>query len=358
MRYLTILFSTLCLGYSVFASDIQIVGQRHITIKKSTPHLPAARLYNAPSSMNTITLMNLKLSDRAKDVMVNKARKVRLTPFLVSGDQKKSAVQLGMNGVPPSNQGYHGTCATFANVAAIDALLGKGNYISSLCSLQLGSYLEKNGYSVGGWEGSFGRVVLSQIDKFGVISINNQKKYSCGGEMEYPEFASQPNSQMSLSDFHAISESLEQKQITWTPILDISQFVMQEVDENHLLKQVKDALSNGDRVTFGVLLIHINKGIAGAVGKHHVQNDSWVLTNQMIQDLESGNEFEYGAHEMIITGYDDVATVIDENGQVHQGLLTLRNSWGSSIGNQGDFYMSYDYFKTLAIEAQRIRSLS
>jgi C1A family cysteine protease len=61
---------------------------------------------------------------------------------------------------------------------------------------------------------------------------------------------------------------------------------------------------------------------------------------------------------MIITGYDNNATAIDTQGRVHKGLLTLRNSWGNKVGDQGDFYMSYDYFKALALEVQRIRSFN
>ena len=60
---------------------------------------------------------------------------------------------------------------------------------------------------------------------------------------------------------------------------------------------------------------------------------------------------------MVITGYDDDAIAKDSAGQEHQGLLTLRNSWGANAGNHGDFYMSYDYFKLLVVEAQRIRTI-
>ena len=60
---------------------------------------------------------------------------------------------------------------------------------------------------------------------------------------------------------------------------------------------------------------------------------------------------------MIITGYDDDAIATDEKGQTYKGLLTLRNSWGKNAGDAGNFYMSYDYFKRLGVEVQRIRQL-
>jgi len=33
----------------------------------------------------------------------------------------------------------------------------------------------------------------------------------------------------------------------------------------------------------------------------------------------------------------------------------LRNSWSDQVGDQGDFYMSYTYFKAFLMEAQHIR---
>jgi aminopeptidase C len=126
------------------------------------------------------------------------------------------------------------------------------------------------------------------------------------------------------------------------------------VNPNSTLQQTKSALDAGDRLTFGVLLFSTNKGTVGAVGKHNATNDSWVLSDDIIEDIK--NQGDFGGHEMIITGYDDTAVAIDNAGKTHTGLLTLRNSWGPNIADQGNFYMSYDYFKALIIELQRIRT--
>ena len=99
-----------------------------------------------------------------------------------------------------------------------------------------------------------------------------------------------------------------------------------------------------------------DQGVVGAVGKHTAANDTWVLTEKMAQDLAAGADL--AGHEMVITGYDDTAQAIDDTGVSHYGLFTLRNSWGPGIGDEGDFYMSYDYVKALIIEAQRIRDVS
>lgn len=89
----------------------------------------------------------------------------------------------------------------------------------------------------------------------------------------------------------------------------------------------------------------------GAVGKHNtwIYKDTWLLTPEILNGLENTKS----VHEMIIAGYDDNAVGVDDRGINHKGLLILRNSWGTSVGDWGEFYMSYDYFKLLAFDVTR-----
>ena len=103
------------------------------------------------------------------------------------------------------------------------------------------------------------------------------------------------------------------------------------------------------------LLLDFDLGMMGAVGTRNSDFDTWVLTPEIARDIYLRPKF--GGHEMIITGYDDEAVATDDQGRKHKGLFTLRNSWGDKIGDKGNFYMSYDYFKVLVIEAQRIRTM-
>ncbi len=243
----------------------------------------------------------------------------------------------------------------FANTAAIDAALNRGDYISQLCQLELGQYLEQLGYNPSGWDGSIGPVVLSQMQAFGVVSKKTQHEYGCGGLTDYPTHNERPETNISLTDYHQISEPLLEDALAWSPLLDIYQVFLDQANPEQTLLSVKQALKNGDRLTIGVLLFGPQYGVAGAVAKHHTQNDTWVLAPEMLEMLFGWSVF--GGHAMIITGYDDDAIAIDQDNHEHRGLLTLRNSWGKHVGHHGDFYMSYDYFKTLAFEVQRIRSL-
>ena len=348
------------------AQDIRIAG----TISKNVKE-PIIRsiskgyqnTYKSPSAKTQeIKLLKIVLSDKARQVLAVNANNAILhtnqfkTSASVMATKLPSSVQLRMNQVPVLNQGRHGSCATFAVTAAIDAVLNKGAFLSELCQLQVGSYLAKNGYAPGGWNGSFGRQVLSQMDSFGVVSKEQEALHGCGGLVQYPTNDADPESSMSLEEFHQISEPLDQNNVAWWPILDVFHAITTRLDTNTTLTDVKASLVEGDRVMFGVLLLDFDLGTMGAVGTKNSTYDSWILTTEIARDVLLRPSF--GGHAMLITGYDDNAVAIDDKGREYKGLLTLRNSWGENIGDHGDFYMSYDYFKLLVLEAQQIHSMN
>lgn len=350
MKLVSLLFLALVVT-SASAKDIELVG--HITQPIKQPQTRSASAVHKPAPV--ITLLKMQLSEKARHVIINRGQMAIPPVIALSNDAGAFNVQLGMNNVPVLNQGSHGTCATFANTAAISAALNKDDYVSQLCLLQLGRYLENSAYSPSGWDGSLGRTVLSQIDMFGIVSKQRQMASGCAGLTNYPIEGSDPDTAMSIDDYHLISEPLPQDEVVWSPVLDIFQAVLDTTDTARTMYDIKQALRSGDRVTFGVLLADFQIGTAGAVGTFHVKNDTWVFTQEILMDLLSGGDV--AGHEMIITGYDDTAIAVDADGNKHMGLFTLRNSWGDAIGDKGDFYMSYDYLKILIIEAQRIRQL-
>ena len=335
----------------VMAQDVKVVGTVDQTLNNST-------LVKAKTNVvKHITLLKIALSDKALQKVVSRVDSALKHDASLSVGPTKS-VQLGMGSVPVLDQGSFGSCVTFADTAAVDAVLNKGDYISQLCQLQLGRYLENNGYNPSGWEGSLGGVVLNQMSAFGIVSKDQQVANGCGGVTEYPVNRNDPipGTEMSLIDYHQLSEPMDYNVVSWSSVLDIYQVFADQTNLSTTLIEVKAVLNAGDRLTFGVLLPSVNKGTAGAVGKHNATNDSWVLTPEIVKDMQNDNDMP--GHEMVITGYDDNAVAIDDHGRTHRGLLSLRNSWGASIGDKGNFYMSYDYFKTLVIEVQRVRNLA
>ncbi|MDI9818055.1 MULTISPECIES: C1 family peptidase [unclassified Legionella] len=355
------LFSMVVSG-SLAAQDVKIVG----TISK-TAKIPAAQVsrINAPQStadvIKQIKFLNIQLPAKAKQALADKAKNAlaHTKQFALDASaltrKYPAKVELGMNNVPVLDQGMHGTCVTFANTAAIDAALNKGDYISQLCQLELGRYLENNGYAASGWDGSWGRTVLNQMELFGIVNKEQQAEQNCGGISNYPaDERETPDAQMTPEEYRQLSENMGEE-VLWSPVLDVYQALSERVDTNKTINEIKAALNSGDRLTFGVLLLDFDLGFMGAVGSNKSTFDTWVLTPEIARDVYLRPEF--GGHEMIITGYDDNAVAIDDQGREHRGLLTLRNSWGNQVGDRGNFYMSYDYFKLLVLEVQRIRGM-
>lgn len=329
------------------AQDVKIIGTLEHTIKSPQHHL-----ISQPS--RSIKLLKVELTKPAEDALTKRtslltSKKGHLRPT----NNYPSKVDLGMNNVPVFDQGNYGTCVTFASTAAVDAALGQGDYVSQLCQLQLGNYLEANGYTSSGWDGSLGRYILSLMETYGVVSKEEQSAVGCGGLTQYPQGGRIPSSYVSPEEYHNMSETINSR-ISWSPILDVFTS-MDRIDTNQTVDDIKKALIEKDRVTFGILLLDFDLGMMGAVGSHNSSFDSWVLTPEIARDIYLRPAF--GGHEMVITGYDDNAVAVDEKGNKHKGLFTLRNSWGDKLGDKGNFYMSYDYFKVLVIEAQRIRTM-
>lgn len=91
-----------------------------------------------------------------------------------------------MNGVPILDQGEYPTCVTFAVTAALNAAIGRGDYISQLCLLKLGHSLSQFTYTGNPWDGSFAEVILSMIRDYGILSKDSQIQGLCGAIKEYP----------------------------------------------------------------------------------------------------------------------------------------------------------------------------
>lgn len=349
-------FFFILISTGVMADNVKIVGTIDQTIV-ATNHSPRI---NAESSVKHISLLKVELAETTKKQLKNSLdNPLKQAKQRFSRDSLANKIQLGMGNVPVLDQGRHATCMTFAVTAAIDAALNNGNNISQLCLLQLGNFLEQNAHIPSGWEGSSFPAVLDEITIFGVINKQQQRAYGCGGLKEYSnQDSNTPSTEMSPQEYHQLSTSLSKK-IGWSSLID--QYSRKDnTSFNKKIMDIKTSLNAKDRVAFGVILVDINLGTVGAVGKFHVANDSWLLSAQIEKDtldfLDGTNPgLQLGLHAMIITGYDDNAVAFDDQGAEHQGLFTLRNSWGKDAGDHGDYYMSYDYFASFAMDAQRIR---
>lgn len=337
----------------VFA--VSIIG----TINQSLKLLPNQPSINDGSPSPTykiIQLLKIKMSEEEKKRLAKRADDAlkHINQFAIPTNSNNldlsKKVQLGMNKVPVLDQGRHGTCVTFAVTGALDALIQKEDYISQLCNLQLGNYLEIHGYGSSGWNGSWSSHVINQIEQFGVMNKEKEHHFGCGGLKTYPAHTSRtPKTFIEPEKYHPLSELIFGKLATWSQIY-------QSPDTTRTLNEMKEALKSGDRLIFAVMLPRTDLGTMGAVGRHKtwIFKDTWLLTPDILKGVDKIDS----SHVMIITGYDDNAVAVDNKGKKHKGLLTLRNSWGRWAGNYGEFYMSYDYFNLLSYDLIRLSRYS
>ncbi len=343
----------LCLHHTAWAGDLDLLGTHEQTIP-THPSNP-----DHATDTKDITLLDYAISDQLQSELYQQVqRRLEQQP----GEQRRSLlaiampqkIQLGMDHVPVLDQGKHASCVVFANTAAIDAALHKGNYISQLCLLQLGYYLESNGGGKSGWQGLSSNELLDRIETYGIISLRNQRQHGCGGLTSYP-YSTTPQTGMSPEVYGQYQEKIFSKEVAWTVLFRKSKQAFR-IKDTAIVSKTKQALNKGARVVVGALLPRSDLGTMGAVGIHHVLDDTWVLTHEIAQELQSSHIIS--GHEMIITGFDDEASARDHAGHVHQGLFTLRNSWGWYAGDWGDFYMSYDYFNALVMHGVVISDTS
>ncbi|CAM4487668.1 MAG: hypothetical protein LEGION0403_FIIPPAGN_00388 [Legionella sp.] len=258
---------------------------------------------------------------------------------LSTQDSLAATKQLGMNNVPVLNQGNNHFDSEYASTAAIDALLGQGDYISQLCFIKLSNYMNPADKGLGFTLYNS----LSRLENYGYIRKVHQKSAGC-------EDADTPF--INYESYNRLSHNTVKESIMWFPLLHLRKSLGERVNTEKTLIEVKTAINQEQRVTMAFLAFAKNGNTLGTMGSYHEKNDTWILNTQMKRDLYKFVTMYY--HSVVITGYDNDAISVDDTGEKHKGLLTLRGSWGSEAGDQGDFYMSYDYFRVLVIEAQQI----
>lgn len=338
------LILALVLSASIQASGVTFDGVVEVAISPTEGSEPL--IFELP---------RVKLSSQIAHALKAQLREYQLhgTTYAIQPNDLPRRVDVGMRGTPVLNQGRHGSCVTFAVTGAIDALLGAGDYISQLCNLELNSQLaveEKTPYS--GWNGNYGTLVLQQIERFGIITQNHQKLEGCAGVKEYPLLDSKDQGKL-MSETEFLQHSVDISRIfSWEVLMFNEGWLLPATDMNALILKVKRELAQNNLLTFGVLL-DTKLGHGGALGQYHVNFDTWMLTPQIIKDGMDG-PFTAG-HDLVITGYDDDAVVVDEQGNTNKGIFFLRNSWSERVGDQGNYYVSYDYFKFLAQEVHLYR---
>jgi hypothetical protein len=241
-------------------------------------------------------------------------------------------VDLGMGSVPVLDQGQYGTCVTFASTAVVDAAMGKGNYIDQQCSLELNKYLgsldPNNRYDY--WNGANDATeIIDPLKKYGIV-----QQGKCN--YKYPRSTVK------------ITPTAYAKLTTATP--ELAKVVDTYHDENHKMdiNALKAVLKSGHRVAIGTLLldsadpISVN-GFDITVNGKSKRGGLWACKQPSSSSNYCGTS--QAGHEIVVFGYDDT-----------QELLKIRNSWSTKIGDNGNYYMTYAFYKAMVLDGTEVYS--
>jgi hypothetical protein len=289
----------------------------------------------AANPQTTHQPIKFPLSNKAYQILNTKTHSLHHRA-LVTASNLPAEKQLGMSNVPVLDQEDSPFEAVFASTAAIDAALNRGDHISQLCLIKLSNYMSPIPD-----QGVILQQALSRLENYGFVMKRRQKDAKCE-ELPF----------INYENYHQYSKDLSNNGIVWSPILDLNKALYERTNTEKTLAEIQHVLNQDRRATVSFLTVQTASEDHGTTGSYRAKNDTWLLSAKIERDLY--NHVEFFFHSMIITGYDNNAITVDDEGQKHKGLLTLRSSWGNEAGDHGDFYMSYDYFRVLVIEAQQI----
>ncbi len=241
---------------------------------------------------------------------------------VVDFSSSSSAVSLHPS-VPVLDQGAYGTCVTFASTAAIDAALGQGDDISQQCFLELSRALGNDVWG-GAWQSS---QVIDPLVKYGAV-----RQGGCGSS-SYPD----PWAYITVEDYQKLVD----------PSIQV-QKVKYAYYEPMSVEQVKVAVNAGHYVSFGFGLLNNSspvsvQGFDVVVKGVKKVGGLWACKQPSDRASYCGS-FQAG-HEVVVIGYDD-----------SQRLFKIQNSWNVSNGDSGYFYMSYEFFASMMLNATEIWS--
>lgn len=318
-------------------SHVKIIGEKELEIKlskdiKNTKNTFSSDPNASPvADTKKIKLLEVEIDDNLRAKLESRLEKlIQKKDSFQAVSSLSKVVDLGMNNVPVLDQGNYGTCATFSATAILDALFNVGDYISQQCLLEIGVYkyhFWQTFYP--GWDGGFPDSILNRVKYYGVV--NKQK---C------PHLY--PDNGAWMMPFTYYSYSLKEP---W-----VRKFNSKELTPGNVF-EIKRALDRGNRVLISNLLyLNFAPGGLPVNGKN---NGLWALPNTKNGILRMYNDLLwnlspdiFGAHAIIVTGYDDA-----------NQRFKIRNSWGPNAGDDGEFYMEYDYYFLLNIGALEVYSV-
>lgn len=350
---------------------ISLAFSTSLALATNNPSIHLLQLKSSHSPSRTVAAMPIKLTPAVFEMQRTRNVHLKKSTRNTVEDHLPSEVNLTMNGVPVLDQGSYATCVTFAVTAAIDAQINKGDYISQLCLLQLSRSVIENTFWHSLWEGSSIRILLSYLSQYGVMTTDYQKKGFCNNVQTYPLTYNEKylKHKMTPAQYHAHSVDIFRNyEIEPQILFNFTHIYSMEGGPDRILTignnsdgwitpeaafaATRKSIAEGNRV----ILEFLFKGSNMRIGIKNTENDTWFMSNELRSIFNSqryltdANDWYY--HLVVIYGYDDNLTVRDAEGETQTGVFLVRNSWGEERPE----YMTYDYFKLMALEATSINT--
>ncbi len=202
---------------------------------------------------------------------------------------------------PIRDQSEYGFCYAFTGAAMKEQQEWKEwpNIKPILSPLFLAKYC-KDIDGVPDTEGSYLRVVMEVLSNIGICNESNYLYNSYVRFLKFPE----------------VSTKLLQ---------EASKYKIKSYARCDSLEEVKNAIYNNGLIIGGVLVC-----------------DNFTTPENGFVDNPEGSIL--GLHAINIVGWDDNLKYTYKNGKTRKGFLKCRNSWGIEYGNNGYFYLPYDFY--------------
>lgn len=226
----------------------------------------------------------------------------------------ENSIDLGMGKVPVMDTGPYYSTTFLSTLGALNAKLNLIKMIDVQCTQTLLNMLTNNDFYRWNDSPSF---ILQALKEYGIVIDKNS---TCSHKIRIDQYLKISNTKYS----------------------DLISF---EYSEKSDLNSIKAALKNGIRAIIETALsndsgnpISVNGYNLKMNGKPKIYNGGLYACQQPESSISYCSN-QNAAISLIVIGYDD-----------NQQLLKLRNSWGSDAGENGNYYMTYSFFKAMAGE--------
>lgn len=314
------------LNYATNGTDMIVLPMNGTTTLSALSDLSSNEANDLFDSFNNLkTIQVIKIIPSAKMIEEHKAALDKFTldggehdysKGIQSFKESQGAVDLGMSDVPVLDQGKENTCLTFAATAAVDVRFHVGDYVDQQCTIAVNLGLGKNL-----WNGAQNYDIFNTLSQYGIIPKNQ-----CFGS-SYPDKFQVVNA----SQYIQKSDKTYSSQIK--PVYNYGSN----------LSAIKSYINAGHHVLITFALAHYENDRISVNG-FDITVDAVQKSGGLWACSQPSHDMNYcmqqGAlHEVIVTGYDD-----------RQQLLKIRNSWGTRLGHDGEYYMTYSFYNIMALD--------